>query len=550
MLKTMQQTIQGIRFLQQITLLRKLKSKEFEMSVKFQHPEYQANIGKWLRCETVANGQDAVYAAGQDYLPRLSDQDDQEYEAYLKRTPFYNASWRTIVGLQGMLFRKPPQTKLPPVIEPMIDNITLDGKSLHIFALGLAEECLKVGRLGVFVDYPQVSETATKADAIAENHRPLLRMYRAKSIINWKTRNINNATVLSMVVLQEARAIPVDEFEDKESDQYRVLDLVDIEVPQGDSVVTKLIYRVREIIVEEEGGKEVEKTLLTVFPKINGKHLEAIPFQFIGVDDVSWEVDEPPLIDLIDLNLSHFRTAADYEHGCHFTGLPTPVISGHTIEKEAHGADQKFHIGSMTAWVFANAEAKATFLEFKGEGLNSLKDNLNRKEKQMAVLGARMLEVERGNGVESANTAAIHRGGEQSMLSSVAQAISIGVTKVLKIFARFAGAADTAEVKFELNRDFFPAPMDSLTLTALIAAWQNSAISYETLFENLKKGEIVRQEATHEDEQKAIEDNPPILPSAGTTPGSPSPNAPSTTVGGTNNNPTSKQLQRSKITSS
>lgn len=508
------------------------------MSVKHQHPEYTAYLNKWERCEIVAEGQDAVHAAGTLFLPQLADQSPAEYDAYKNRTPFYNATWRTIVGLQGMLFRKPPQVTVPPSVEPLLEDVTMDGTPMHIFALQLAEEALKVGRVGVFTDFPSVDvNSATRADALAMGLRPMLKCYDAKAIINWKTRYVKNATVLSMVVLKEMKMVAEDEFSDACVEQYRVLDLIDM--PRGPEGVVMPTYRVRTIEIEQDGGKEVEVTTSLSFPMIEGEFLDYIPFQFIGVDDVNWCIDEPPLIDLVDMNLSHYRTAADYEHGCHFTGLPTPVVTGYTPEKEG----EKFNIGSMTAWVFPRPDAKAFFLEFTGEGLNSLKLNLESKEQRMALLGARMLEVSRGNGVESANTAAIHRGGEQSMLSSVAQAISIAVTKVLKTFSKFAGA-DDKDVKFELNRDFFPVPMDALTLTAIIAGWQNGAYSYETMFENLQKGEIVKLDKTADDEQAAVKANPPPMAAAGTTPGSPSPNAPKGAASGTGANPTITQMQK------
>lgn len=506
------------------------------MSVKFQHEEYQEYIDKWIRCRIVADGQDAVHNATTAFLPRLMDQTADEYSSYISRTPFYNATWRTIVGLQGMLFRKPPVVELPPVVEPMAENITLDGTPLHIFALELAEECLKIGRVGVFVDYPHVdTETATLADAKSKNLRPMLKMYYAESIINWKTKTINNATVLSMVVLKEEIEVPVDEFESSEKDQYRVLDLVPVD--------GKYVYRVRVIQIErDENGKEVEVVISEAYPVIEGAHLDFIPFQFIGVDDVNWEVDEPPLIDLVDMNLSHYRVSADYEHGCHFTGLPTPVITGYQPDTNKN---ERFNIGSATAWVFPRPEAKAFYLEFTGEGLAALERNLEKKEKQMAILGARMLETQNAH-VESADTASIHRAGEQSMLASVGKSISIGVTIMLKTFCKFAGG-DPSKVKFELNRDFFPIPMDSLTVTSLVAAWQNSAISYETLYENLQKGEIVPLDRSAEQERGLITSNPPPLPmQSGTTPGNIEVKSPSTSASGTGKNPTQTQMQNAK----
>lgn len=487
------------------------------MAVDAQHKEYTKMVDKWKRCLIVCKGQDAVYEAGTQFLPKLTEQTQPEYDAYKKRTPFYNATWRTVVGLQGMLFRKPPRVKVPAKIEKMLEDITLSGTSLHIFTLEAVEECLKLGRLGIYVDFPVVENHATLADMVRKNLRPTMKLYSAMSIINWKTRVINNRTVLSMVVLQEVVDVPEDEFTDKEVKQWRVLDLVPN--PAKDSEI-EYIYRVR-VFRKSEDGKEDILVEAPAFPKIDNKNLDHIPFQFVGVDDVSWVVDEPPLIDLVDMNIAHYRVSADYEHGCHFTGLPTPVISGYTPEAQEEGEKTTFCIGSTTAWVFPRPDAKATYLEFTGQGLGALKENLERKEGHMAILGARMLEVNVKGGVESANTAALHRGGEQSMLSSVAQAISMGITKALNIFCAFAGAKteNPEECKFELNRDFFPVPMDALTITALIAGWQNGAYSYETMLENLKKGEIVAPNKTAEEELKEIEKNPPPAQDVPTTPG-------------------------------
>lgn len=515
------------------------------MTVSQRHVDYDRMTAKWDRCIMVAKGQDAVHDSATESLPKLADQTADEYLNYKKRALFFNATWRTIVGLQGMIFRKPPKVSVGATVEPLLKDITLSGKSLQMFVLGLTEECLKTGRVGVFVDYPKVDASATQADAILENHRPMLRSYSAKSIINWKTRVYKNATVLSMVVMLESKFVPMDEFTDKEVEQFRVLDLLDVVNDDG-SVQT--VYRVRVMHEEKDPETGLVKDVVDElsFPEINGKMLDALPFQFIGVDDTSWEIDEPPLIDLVDTNLSHYRVTADYEHGCHFTGLPTPVISGYTPEKDG----EKFYIGSMTAWVFPNAQAKATYLEFTGQGLQCLKDNLERKENMMAVLGARMLEAQ-PSGVESADTAAIHRGGEQSMLASVAQSISIGVQKALEVFAKFAGSSE--EVSFELNRDFFPIPMDALTLTAIIAGWQNQAYSYETMFENLRKGEIVPMDAIADDEQAAIDANPPPVMDVPTTPGNRAGNGPAkgaakgtnSKKGTTTSNKTITQLQNS-----
>jgi hypothetical protein len=473
------------------------------MSVKNQHKDYTNMTDKWERCRAASKGQEAVHAAGSKFLPMLADQSSHEYEAYKLRTSFYNATWRTISGLQGMLFRKPAMVEVPAVAGAMLEDVSLGGESLHMFSLEVVEECLTVGRVGVFVDYPAVDvEVTTAADAKSMNLRPIFKRYQAESIINWKTSVINNASVLSMVVLtEEINNNSGDEFSNEVTIQYRVLDLAPVAV--GDTVV--IIYRVRVFKIDKSQNKEVDVLISTAFPMIDGKQLTYLPFYFIGVDSVDPSVDEPPLIDLVDVNLSHYRTNADYEHGCHFTGLPTPVITGFTPDK----ADATFNIGSTTAWVFPRPDAKAFYLEFTGQGLSMLENNLQRKETQMAVLGARMLENKQNNG-DSQGGAAINMGGEQSMLASIAQAVSIGLQRALATFVSFTGAQGT--VRYLLNKDFFPMPMTPLALTALVASWQNGAISYETLFNNLKQGEVIDIDQTIAKELVAMEQHKAEIP--------------------------------------
>ncbi|OGB23343.1 MAG: hypothetical protein A3I66_01370 [Burkholderiales bacterium RIFCSPLOWO2_02_FULL_57_36] len=468
------------------------------MSVQNPHIDYAAMAGKWKRCRDVAAGQDAVHAAQEEYLPKLKEQTPTDYEAYVTRAIFYNATWRTIAGLLGMLYRKPPTIDVPESVKPLLEDVTMNGVPFHVFSQKVAEESLSVGRVGVLVDYPMASPEMTLADAAELNLRPTMCMYKSESIINWRTRRVNNKTVLCLVVLAFKYVEQVDEFEEKSENRFRVLDL---DPTTGDT------YRMRVFTVDDKGNNIL---LETSVPLMGSKPLDFIPFTFIGVDDITPDVDEPPLIDLVDLNLSHYRTTADYEHGCHFTGLPTAVVSGYSPKTDDEGRPiEKLYIGSQSAWVFTDPNAKASFLEFTGQGLGALERNLDRKEAQMAILGARMLEGQK-KAAEAAETAGIHRSGENSVLSSAAQTLSIGLKKSLETFCLWGGA--NAEVTFELNRDFFPMPMDYRMLKELVNALQKGGISFETFFENLKKGEVISSTITMEEEQTRIKMGPGPVP--------------------------------------
>jgi hypothetical protein len=308
-------------------------------------------------------------------------------------------------------------------------------------------------------------------------------MYDAESIINWKTGRINNVEQLTLVVLEEENEIAVDEFESKCEPQWRVLDL-------GDGG----IYRQRVFRKDKRG----EFILVDeVYPKINGRPLNKIPFEFFGVRDNSPCVDKPPLLDLVDVNLSHYRTTADYEHGLHFTGLPTPVVTGYYSDDKS----ASLRIGSGTAWLLPDPQSKAFYLEFTGQGLGELREALRSKEAMMATLGARILAPEK-RAAESAQTANIHRSSENSVLASIAQSISIGLTHVMEYLRDWSGV--TGDVKVELNRDFIPNSMTAQDLDSLVKAWQSGSISHQTLFDNLVAGDIIMQDVSFDDEMERI----------------------------------------------
>jgi hypothetical protein len=320
--------------------------------------------------------------------------------------------------------------------------------------------------------------------------RPYATKYDADCIINWKNKRVNNVQMLSMVVLKESAQIQLDEFESQSVTRYRVLDLSDIG------------YRQR--VFEEDKHGNIQQVGDDIYPLANGKTMSFIPFEFIGVRDNSPCVDKPPLLDLVDVNLSHYCTSADLEHGRHFTGLPTPVVCGVQLE-----SGQSLSIGSAKAWVFPDPQASATFLEFTGQGLGELREAMREKESMMATLGARMLAPE-AKGVESAQTASIHRAGENSVLASISQSISISLTHILEWLRDWSNI--TGDVIVELNRDFVPPTMTAQDLTALVTAWQSGAISSLDLFNQLKQNDIIKPEVTFDDQQEAIKMYPAGMP--------------------------------------
>ena len=62
----------------------------------------------------------------------------------------------------------------------------------------------------------------------------------------------------------------------------------------------------------------------------------------------------------------------------------------------------------------------------------------------------------------------------------------------------------SGEVLIQLNTDFSTKGMDSQELQAVVAAWQSGAISRDTMFELFRKGEILPDGRTNQDEEALV----------------------------------------------
>lgn len=465
------------------------------MPASHKHPEYLRFEPKWKRTRDVIAGQDALHAGGEAYLPKLKEEDAAEYKARVKRSDFFNATWRTIDALGGMAFRKPPVVDVPAAVKTYLDDITLSGVSMDALAKEAVEEILGPGRIGLLVDHPPAPDNVTALSVEAAQRlglRPTIQLYPAESIINWKFGRINNAWALTMVVLEEQVPIAKDEFTDEYETRWRVLDLAPSE---GGFAYRQRVFRKEKGKDEQVGGD--------IFPLKNGAPLDFIPFRFVGTGGANDAIDEPPLIDLTDKNIAHYQVNSDWRHGAHYTALPTLFLAG--IQQE----DGPIYIGGSKAIVSPHAEARGEFVEYKGQGLLAIKDLLASIERQMAVSGARMIADE-SRQAETLGATQIKRAGENSVLAKIVQSVSEALEWALGVFSDWAGVS--GEITYQINRDFMPAMMDAQTLQALFAGVTGGNISRQEAFELLQRGDVIDSQKTYEEHQEQIASEAPPRP--------------------------------------
>jgi hypothetical protein len=479
------------------------------------HPEYLEMLNAWSRARDVIAGEDAVKAAGEKYLMRLDSQTDEEYAGYRARASFFNATARTADGYIGLIYRRSPFIKLPDessalgrALKAFNHDADMLGTTLAGYAQNILMEVISIGRAGSLVDWENERENRVYVSA-----------YAAENILNWRVERINGRNIPTLVVLHEPNGAAMDAgdgFEVKASEQIRVLRLVASQGADGStthSCVVELWRPDSDAGHRRKNDKPKWKLAETRIPLRLGKPLPFLPFVFHGPRHSRPDVDKLPLGDVISVNLDHYRLNADFKHGVHFTALPTAWVSG--FDKSA-----SLRIGSSTAWVTEQTGATAGYLEFTGHGLNTFEKAMDRDERLMAVLGSRLLESNKKVG-ETAEAIELRQSGEHSILSNIALSVSESLSQILRWAYWWNSTEDspdditTEQVTVELNSDFSTKGLTAHEIQAIVAAWQAGAISRIAMLELFRRGEVLPEGRTNDEEIFDIERGVPEVGDAG-----------------------------------
>jgi len=432
------------------------------MPINTPHPLYEANLERWQRCRAAYEGEDAVKAAGEKYLPKVDPTQTAEgYAAYKRRAPYYEAVSRTVDGFVGAISRKEDRILLPGKLAAMIDDATMDGTGLSEFKKKLCGEDLLMGRAGVLVDYDDRLE------------RTYFAFYSAENIINWS----QNGVVLVETINEPATDDPFRQVAVQQIRQARL---------EG-GVYTVTLWRQNKNALAIGDAWQIYDEIV---PKRRGAPLSELPWFWITPAGRTSEISKPPLLGLVNVSMHHYHTAADLEHGRHFTALPTLFVTG-------IADDSPITVGAGAVIKLSDAQGRVGYAEFTGRGLGSLEKGLEQKEQQMAVLGAAVFAGGK-KGVEAAETARIRTSAENSLLMGVVSSVEQSLLAALKFAASWLG--ETEEITLHLNRDFIDEKMDPQTLVGMVQAYQAGAMSLEAFVFNLDQADMLPPETNLDDE--------------------------------------------------
>jgi hypothetical protein len=460
--------------------VRKAQIKPELMSLPaWTHPEVVYWYPEWKMIRDAAGGEKDVKAEGVLYLPRFEGMTGQEYQTYLENATYYNFTGRTLGALKNAVFRRRARIdNIPQRFTKRMEKISRAGSSFTIFSKYVAREILALGRFGVLVDMPSKP---------AAEPQPYLAGYLAENILDWETdddpdtgrERLTRVTLREWVLSKVATGHPG--VTRQYLARYRTLSLEAVPPYNG------VVYTQRV----NEPTETADATLdLTIPPHVvtrRGAPVSFIPFRIFGAVDSSAAVESPPMLDIAQLNLSHYRSYAHLEHGRVYTGFPI-----YNVEVSAAGESEDYEIGPNRVWE-TPVGCQARLLEFNGQGLKFLENALLQKESQAASLGGRMIGVTPQSVSESDNQLRMKDRNEASILLDVAHSLDEGATQVLRWWVWFSGGSqeESDAVVVEYNKDFLLDSIGAREFRAIQAMYLDGVIPIEVVYDYLRKAEVV-----------------------------------------------------------
>ena len=477
-------------------------------SIDTRHPLYLHMVDDWQLMQDSLD-EKAIKKAGTRYLPATygmvqrgmstNQEGSKEYEAYKMRAIFHELVAVALEAMVGIINKKPLAIKVPTQLEPMLENFTKRGYSIHNFARKMNEEQLLHGRLGMLVDIP---------DNAAVDSMPYIVQYSARSIINWSDVRIGENDKLELVVLDETRQkIDMSTYAWEREERFKVLTV-------NDGLYTSFN--------EVAGLRQPDQ-----IPSLGGNTLSDIPFVFCGANDNDSHPDRIPLISLARTAIAIYRGEADYRRTLFKQGDDTLVTIGDEgslpdagllggdanglVNVEDYGRASKIEVGAG-ARIHVPMGGDAKYIGVNSNGLLEQREALENLHKMAADMGFKLLN-NTGGGKEAAEALKIRLIAQTASLTQVAQTGAAALQRALQYAAMFKGL-NPDEIEVKPNLDFSDAGVSADEINKLMdAKLKGAPLSSRTIHSVAVVSGLTPKTYEQEREEMEEDDDSMLIPS-------------------------------------
>jgi hypothetical protein len=419
----------------------------------------------WSVMAAVTNGTNYLRDMSETYLPQEPREDDDAYQTRVDRSVLSPYTSRLIETAAGAILRKPIHIEGDPYWLELAQNIDGLGSNINEYARRALVSSLTYGHSAILVDYPAASEARNLAEERAMGRRPYFVHVDAPQIWGWRKESGTNR--LLQVRIHDYDVRPLNEFGEEQVEEMRVI------YPGRYDLYTL--------------GQE-----LVEFTATGGYSLTEIPLVPIYSNRRGLLVSQPPLLDIANLNITHYQRQADLIHALHIAAMPTLVLEGWDDTTGSATMGVNYAIAMQPGNKAYYVQADATSFDAQMAELESLAS-------QMSTLGVTKLFGQKFV-AESAEAKRIDQAQSNSVLSIISQELESALNQAFAFAAQYVGMEPP---EITIDRDFDYYRLIGQDVSVLAQLNQMGKISDAMLLEILRRGEVLPDNINVEDEAEA-----------------------------------------------
>jgi hypothetical protein len=412
-----------------------------------------AMMPDWGVMAAVTRGTNYIRDLSETYLPQEPREDEDAYRTRVDRSVLSPYTSRLIETAAGAILRKPIQIEGDPYWQQLAEDIDGLGSSINEYALRALVSSLTYGHSAILVDYPAAAGARNLAEERAQGRRPYFVHVDAPQIWGWRKETGTNR--LLQVRIHDYDVRPLNEFGEEQVEEMRVI------YPGKYD-----LYTLGQDVVE--------------FSATGGYSLDEIPLVPIYSNRRGLLISQPPLLDIANLNITHYQRQADLIHALHIAAMPTLVLEGWDDTTGSSTMGVNYAIAMQPGNKAYYVQADATSFDAQMNELESLAS-------QMSTLGVTKLFGQKFV-AESAEAKRIDQAQSNSVLSILSQELESCLNQAFAFAARYVGLEPPTII---VDRDFDYYRLIGQDVSVLAQLNEMGKISNTTLLEVLRRGEIL-----------------------------------------------------------
>lgn len=452
--------------------------------------DYNAMVDHWNKVETILNGVEAMRAARETYMPKMPNEDINDYNYRIQNAKFTNIYEDIVTSLASKPFAQECTVAddASDRIKALAEDIDGRGNNLHVFASQVFFYGINYAIDWILIDFTKYQRPGaapnrplTQNEEAKLNMRPYWVHVPAKRMLAAYSAKINGVEQLVHCRIEENVTMRSG-FSEKLVKQVRIFNrnpvfqegLAD---PVDWEPATYEVWR-----QDQTGGPwtraengSVSIGIVPVVPYATGRRKGG-----------TWQF-APPMKSAADLQIEHFQQETNLKAIKEHAAFPILSGDGVTPQKNADGSIKAIPIGPK-AVLYAPPSADGgqpgswKFIEPSADSLKFLADEVKNTEAQMREIGRQPLTATAGITVVVAGLAS-------QKASSAVQAWALSLKDALEQAFRITEMwlKEAKPTTVNVHTDFALDPNDASSKTFLMEMRKNGDLSREGLWEEAQR---------------------------------------------------------------